>query len=79
MQKESIKFTDSVVFEGMTSIRAIIKSIDENISDRRIDKILYDKQKMQKISKEIGYFKAVSQKYGFELLESSATCVSSLN
>ena len=67
MQKEEIKFSDSCVFEGMTSIRAIIKSIDMGTSDRRIEKIFYDDSKIKKISKEIGYFKAVSCKYGFEL------------
>ena len=67
MTKEEIKFTPSNVFEGMTSIRAIISSIDSGIGDRRITKILFDQEKIKKISKEIGYFKAVSKKYGFEL------------
>ena len=71
MQKEEIKFCDSVVFEGMTSIRAIIKSIDNGTNNRKIKKILFDKDKLQKIAKEIGYFKAVSSKYGFELVETS--------
>ena len=69
MQKEDIKFKDSCVFEGMTSIRAIIRSIDNKTSNRRILKILFDKNKIKKISKEVGYFKAVSDKYGFELIE----------
>ena len=72
MQKEETKFCDSTVFEGMTSIRAIIKSIDNGTNDRKIEKILFDKDKIQKIAKEIGYFKAVSSKYGFELIESSS-------
>ena len=72
MQKEEIKFCDSTVFEGMTSIRAIIKSIDECKNTRRILKILFDKDKLSKISKEVGYFKAVSSKYGFELIETSS-------
>lgn len=72
MQKEERKFCDSTVFEGMTSIRAIIKSFDSGTNDRKIEKILYDKEKMQKISKEVGYFKAVSSKYGFELEETTA-------
>lgn len=72
MQKEEIKFADSVVFEGMTSIRAVIKAIDSGISDRRILKILFDKSKLNKISKEVGYFKAVSNKYGFKLVESDS-------
>ena len=51
----------------MTSIRAIISSIDSGISNRHINKILFDQEKIKKISKEVGYFKAVSEKYGFEL------------
>ena len=72
MQKESLKYKLSTVFEGMTSIRAIIKGIDNGTNDRRIETILYDVAKIKKISKEIGYFKAVSSKYGFELKESCA-------
>ena len=73
MIKEEIKFQDSSVFEGMTSIRAIIKSIDESISNRRIEKIIYDENKIEKIKKEIGYFRAVSDKYGFSLESSSSS------
>ena len=51
MQKEEVKFVSSKIFEGMTSIRAIIKSIDAGISDRRIEKIIFDKSKLKKISK----------------------------
>ena len=72
MRKEEIKFQDSLVFEGMTSIRAVIAAIDTGISDRRIEYIYYDKDKLGKISKEIGYFKAVSDKYAFNLVESDA-------
>ena len=72
MQKEETKFQSSTIFEGMTSIRSVIRAIDENISTRRIDKIYYDAQKISKIAKEIGYFKAVSAKYGFQLIESCA-------
>lgn len=71
MQKEDIKFQDSLVFEGMTSIRAILRGIDSGINDRRIEKILFDKAKLKKISKELGYLKAVSQNYGYEIIESN--------
>lgn len=67
MIKEETKFIPSCVFEGMTSIRAILKSIDAGINNRRIEKILFDKEKNDKISKEIGYLKAVSKNYGYEL------------
>ena len=71
MIKETTRFVDSCIFEGMTSIRAIIRSMDENISDRRITKIIYDKDKLRKNAKNIGYLKAVSIKYGFSVEESN--------
>jgi 23S rRNA (guanosine2251-2'-O)-methyltransferase len=69
MQKESIKFQDSLSFEGMTSIRAIIQGIDSGVNDRQIIKILFDKDKMKKNAKNIGYLRAVSDKYGYSLEE----------
>ena len=72
MTKEDIKFNESLVFEGMTSIRAIIKSRELNISDRKIKKILFDQEKLKKISKELGYLKAVSYELGFEIEKTDA-------
>lgn len=72
MRKEAINFKDSAVFEGMTSIRAILRARDAGINDRRVTTVLYDREKMQKIHKEVGYLKAVSEKYGFSVVESDA-------
>ena len=71
MQKENIKFEDFGVFEGMTSIRAILKGIDSGINDRKIEKILFDRKRISKISKEIGYLNAVKNKYGYSIVECS--------
>lgn len=64
MQKEERKFADSLVFEGMTSIRAILEA-DPAVNDRKIEKILFDKKKLPKIRKEIGYLRAISGERGF--------------
>lgn len=72
MQKESVKFQDSLCFEGMTSIRAIIEGIDSGVNDRKILNILFDKDKLAKNAKTIGYLKAVSSKYGFTVCESNS-------
>lgn len=71
MIKEEIKFEDFGVFEGMTSIRAILRGRDSGINDRKIVKILYDRRRAMKISKEIGYLNAVKNKYGYALVESN--------
>ena len=72
MQKEYLKFQDALYFEGMTSIRGIIEGIDSGINDRQISTILFDREKTTKNAKTLAYLRAVSQKYGFELQESTA-------
>ena len=67
MQKESIKFQDSLYFEGMTSIRAIMNGIDSGVNNRHIISILFDEEKLSKNAKTIGYLRAVSDKYNFKL------------
>ena len=79
MIKEENRFVSSTVFEGMTSIRALIdnlKSGKENA--RKIEKILYDKEKSSKKAKEIGYLKKMSELFGFALVESNEDEISSL-
>ena len=71
MIKENTRFKDSTVFEGMTSIRAIIKGMDNGCNSRRITTILYDKNKKQKNAKTLSYLKAVSEKYQFSIEEVS--------
>lgn len=72
MQKEEVKFKDSTVFEGMTSIRAILRGIDAGVNDRKIIKILFDQDRVKKIGKEVGYLKAVKDQYGYEVQPSTA-------
>lgn len=71
MIKEDIKFQTSSVFEGMTSIRSILRGNESGVNDRKIEKILFDKGKYQKNAKNIGYLKAVSKNYGYEVIESN--------
>ena len=70
MLKEDIRFVDSTVFEGMTSIRQILRGIDDGINNRKIYKILYDIAKIKKNGKDVGYLKAVSSTYGYTVEES---------
>ena len=47
MIKEVSKFENSNVFEGMPSISAVIRSIESGISDRHINAVYIDKQKIR--------------------------------
>ena len=50
MQKEAEKFAQSSLMEGMVSIRAVLRACEDGISDRKIEKILFDKQNLKKIA-----------------------------
>ena len=65
--KEDDKFRPSTLFEGMTSIRAVLRAADEGISDRRIRKILYDKDLTKSHIKEINYLSKIAPARGFTL------------
>ena len=78
MIKENERFKDSCVFEGMTSIRAILKGIDEGTNLRKLVTVYFDKDKIKKNAKTIGYLKAVSDKYGFEVEETTTEFIENL-
>ena len=60
------------IFEGMTSISAVIKSIIEKISDRRIIKILYDCSRAEQKSRELKFLSHKASELGFPLLPVSS-------
>ena len=67
MIKEESRFRDSNIFEGMVSVRAVFESIDSGKSDRRIEKILFAEENIKKNGKLLGFLKARSYQYGYEL------------
>ncbi len=69
MKKEESRFADSVIFEGMTSIRACLAAYDSDFNDRRICNIWYDREKASAKGRELGYLRAMSHKHGFTLTE----------
>lgn len=72
MKKEESRFVQSNIFEGMVSIRAIINAYDNNISDRRINKIYVSEDKSKKRAKELSYIKARSYDIGYTVETISA-------
>ena len=60
MIKEADKFIDSNIFEGILSIRSIISANNcgankDGTNDRKIHKVLFDKAKVEKKSRELRY------------------------
>ncbi|MBQ5390434.1 MAG: RNA methyltransferase [Clostridia bacterium] len=71
MEKEYEKFAASDLFEGMTSIRAVLKAMDSGSSDRRILEIIYSSGRASARAKELGYLSKVANHYGFTMTERS--------
>lgn len=71
MQKESIKFENSTVLEGMTSLRALFSGKKSGYNDRQILRLLYDEAKQDKLYKELSYLRAMGKEHQFPLLPSS--------
>ncbi|MBE6601233.1 MAG: RNA methyltransferase [Ruminococcaceae bacterium] len=63
IQKETTKFTASTVFEGMTSISAVLNSPLGN--DRKIESVWVDQAKKKSKASEIGFLLAKSKELGF--------------
>ena len=67
MNKEIDKFRASSLFEGMTSIRAVLRAQELGISDRKIKEILFDKNITKGHLKELHYLEAIAPARGFTL------------
>jgi len=78
MKKEESRFGDSVLFEGMTSLRACIRAMEEGIHDRRIRKVYFDRDKAEAKRKELGYLRAMGQALGFPLEDTDAAFLDSV-
>ena len=52
MKKEESRFISSSTMEGMTSISALLAARESGINDREIQKILFDREKMKKKTRE---------------------------
>ena len=69
MRKEVENFSESSVMEGLTSIRAIIASMESCPSERgRIQCVLFDTSKEKKRAKEIHWLSRMGEIYGFEVI-----------
>ena len=78
MNKYCIDMEKFDIFEGMTSISAVISSIESNVSIRKIEKILYNSSKKKSKYNELKFLEINAQSLGFELLGVSHTVIDEL-
>ena len=78
MIKETSRQVASTVFEGMTSLSAVIESALAGKNDRRIREVLFDKNKAQSKAKEIAYLHRMAEKLDFTVKEADAAEIDEL-
>ena len=67
--------TDFDIFEGITSISAVIKSVRDGISNRVIDTVYYDGNRSEKKSRELGFLRHASEELGFKLVSADGSFI----
>lgn len=73
MIKENLRAADSNIFEGMISFRAVIEAIESGKSDRRIERVVYNKARTKKLAGHLSYIRAMSYKHNFEVNEADVS------
>ncbi len=66
------------IFEGMTSISAVIRSIKNGTNSRIISKVYYDGSRTEKKSREIRFLKHAASELNFELCTCDAKYIDTL-
>ncbi len=79
MIKEEIRFADSTVMEGMTSISALLAARESSINDREIREILYDGEKKNKKAREIGFLSAKCAALRIPLRETTSERINAIS
>lgn len=79
MQKEEIKCAPSSVMEGMQSIRSVIAGNEAGINDRKIKEILFDRERVSALSRELGWLRRISERDGFAIREVDAAEIDALS
>jgi 23S rRNA (guanosine2251-2'-O)-methyltransferase len=65
--KESEKFVASNILEGMTSVSALLNAQGQGYNDRRVQQILIDRSRVEKLSREIRFLQAKAKELCFEI------------
>lgn len=67
-EADKLAIGENLIFEGMTSIRAVIAAIEAGKSDRCLLRLYVAESRQKARAKELSYLKAMSYKHGFEML-----------
>lgn len=75
---ESERIANAVYFEGMTSIRSILKGIEINVNNRKIESIFFDKERIKSKSRELSFLKKMADIHSFDIEFSTSEAIDSM-
>lgn len=78
MKKEESRFVDANLFEGMTSLRAVIHAMENGVSDRKIMRVVVDREKEKSRAKELSWLGYKAKEFGFEIVRETAEYIDSV-
>ncbi|MGN1346867.1 MAG: TrmH family RNA methyltransferase [Eubacteriales bacterium] len=78
MKKEESRFAEANVFEGMTSLRAVLHAMENGVSDRRILRVLVDRDRRKSRAKELAWLEYRAKEFGFDIVEETAEFIDSM-
>ncbi|MBR4186429.1 MAG: RNA methyltransferase [Clostridia bacterium] len=67
MRRESDRIAAGTLFEGMTSVRAVLEAMESGLSDRRILRLYVDEERRRKRAKELGWLAHEAERFGFPI------------
>lgn len=76
--KNEKQSTDFVLLEGMTSISALLNT-DRSVNDRRIVRVLFDREKSDKKAPELRFLQAKARETGFDVVMTDSDEIEALS
>lgn len=65
--KEEQRFISGNIFEGIVSFRALLSAYHSEFNNRKITKVYYSREKLEKNAHEFSFIKAKSHEHSFEI------------
>ena len=78
MKKEIERQNESALFEGMTSLRAVLFAMESGVSDRLVKRVMLDRSRAAKKASEYAFVRAMGEKHSFEVAEADESEIDAL-
>lgn len=78
MMQKNDTYENQILLEGMTSISALINGLRSGVNDRRLIRVLVDREKLKSKAKELSFLRAVSSELGYSIEEADVNAIDAM-